>query len=115
MNEAIGAAVYLVLALAVVIGIRAVFSKTGPRKKLDRVAAHTPSLRVAPTENTKKAQSQHPRAQHGHALPWVIPTALAPTETRVENKKAAKTAKTVSERLEIIELRLDRLAGRVAQ
>jgi hypothetical protein len=115
MNEAIGAAVYLVLALAVVAGIRAAFSQAAPRKKLDSVTAHARSPRAAIGDNTKKAQRPSPPAQHGHALPWVIPTALAPAANHTENKKAAAPVKTISQRLEIIELRLDRIARRVSQ
>jgi hypothetical protein len=113
MNEIICAAVYLILALAVAVGIRAVYL-TGPRKKPDSVTADTRSPRAAAIENTKRAQRQHPSAQYEHALPWVIPTALAPAGTGVETKKAATPVKTISERLKIIELRLDRISRHLA-
>lgn len=114
MSEAIGAAVYLVLALAVLVGIRAAFSKAGPGKKLERVAAHARLPRAALIENTKREQRQSHPAHHEHALPWVIPTDLAPAKNYIESKKAATTVKTISERLEIVELQLDRIAGRVS-
>jgi hypothetical protein len=114
MNEAIGAAVYLVLALAVVAGIRAAFWNAEPEKKLKKVTAPVRLPRAAPAGNARKVQRPSPHVQQGHALPWVIPTALAPAESHFNNKKPA-TVKTISERLEIVELRLDRIAGRVAQ
>ena len=113
MNEAIGAAVYLVLALAVVVGIRAAFANSERRKKLEIVTAPARSPRAATADNTK-AQRQPPRAQHGHALPWVIPTALAPAGTGVETKEAATPNKAISERQEIIELRVDRIVRHLA-
>ena len=115
MNEAIGAAVYLVLALAVVVGIKAAFAKVGPEKKAERVTAHVRPSRAKPTGNATRAKPQSPPAQHGHALPWVIPTALAPAKNYIEDQKAAAPVKTISERLQIIELRLDRIARRVSQ
>jgi hypothetical protein len=113
MNEIIGPAVYLILALAVAAGIRAVLLAQ-PRKKPDRVTAPTRSPPVAATGNTKRVQRQHPGADYEHALPWVIPTALAPAGTRVETKKIATPVKTISERLEIIELRVDRIVRHLA-
>ena len=108
MNEIIGAAVYLILALAVGAGIRAVLAAR-PRKKPDRLTAPTRSPSVAATGNIKRAQRQDSGANHQHALPWVIPTALAPAATGVENKKAAVHVRTIAERLEIIESRVDRI------
>ena len=107
MDEMIGAAVYLILALAVAAGIRAVLAARAGQK-LD-VTPLTRSSPVAATAHIKRAQRQHPGAEHGHALPWVIPTALAPAATGVENKKAAVHVRTIAERLEIIESRVDRI------
>ena len=108
MDEMIGAAVYLILALAVAAGIRAVLAARAGQK-LDLVTPLTRSSPVAATAHIKRAQRQHPGAEHGHALPWVIPTALAPAATGVENKKAAVHVRTIAERLEIIESRVDRI------
>jgi hypothetical protein len=113
MNEIIGAAVYLILALAVGAGIRAVLAAR-PRKKPDRLTAPTRSPSVAATGNIKRAQRQDSGANHQHALPWVIPTALAPAGTCVETKKAAAPVKTIAERLEIIESRVDRIIRHLA-
>ena len=113
MNEIIGAAVYLILALAVAAGIRAVLAAR-PRKKPDRLTAPTRSPSVAATSNIKRAQRQDSGANHQHALPWVIPTALAPAGTCVETKKAAAPVKTIAERLEIIESGVDRIIRHLA-
>ena len=115
MNETIGAAVYFVLALAIALGVRAAFSKAGPKKKMNRVTAHTRSPLAALAEIAEEAQRQNPSAEHEHALPWVIPTALAPVGTYIENKKAATTVEEISERLEVIESRLDRITGLALQ
>jgi len=114
MNETIGVAVYFVLALAVVVGFRAAFSKVGSGKTLEKVSAHARSPRAAPIENMKRAHRQSAPAQQ-HFLPWAIPTALAPAQYHLENKKTATSVKTISERLEILELRLDRIARRASQ
>src|SRR5215204_5769458 len=108
MDEMIGAAVYLILALAVAAGIRAVLAARAGQK-LDRVTAPARPSPVAAAAHIKRVQRQHPGAEHGHALPWVIPTALAPAATGVESKKAAVHVRTIAERLEIIESRVDRI------
>ena len=87
MNEIVGVAVYLILALP----SRLAQSRLGGAawKKSNRVTAPTRSSPVAATGNIKRAQRQDLGANHEHALPWVIPTALAPAGTCVETKKAA--------------------------
>ena len=88
MDEMIGVAVYLILALAVAAGIRAVLAARAEQKP-NRLTPPTRSSPVAATGNIKRAQRQDLGANHEHALPWVIPTALAPAGTCVETKKAA--------------------------
>lgn len=113
MNEVIGPAIYLILALAIAAGIRAVLAAR-PGRKPDSVTAPARSRPVAAAGHTRRAQQQHPDAGFEHALPWVIPTALAPAGTCVETKKAATPNNTISERLEIIELRVDRIVRHLA-
>ena len=113
MNEVIGPAIYLILALAIAAGIRAVLAAR-PGRKPDSVTAPTRSRPVAAAGHTRRAQQQHPDAGFVHALPWVIPTALAPAGTCVETNKAATPVKTISERLAIIESRVDRIVMHLA-
>ena len=74
MNEMIGVAVYLVLALVIAVGVRA--AKAGSGKKLNSVTAPARPSVAARARIAKEAQSRKPDAQHEHALPWVIPTAI---------------------------------------
>jgi hypothetical protein len=107
MNEAIGAAVYVLLALAVAVGFGAVFPKAGRKKKVDGVPARTQS---PPAPLTEEAQRHNATAAHEHALPWAIPPDLAP-----ENKTSAITVEEIAKRLEVIELRLARTSGLALQ
>ena len=104
MNEAIGAAVYVLLALAVAVGFGAVLPKAGSKKK---VTARTQS---PPAPLTEEAQRHNATAAHEHALPWAIPPDLAP-----ENKTSAITVEEIAKRLEVIELRLARTSGLALQ
>jgi hypothetical protein len=107
VNEAIGAAVYLLLALAVAVGFSAAFPKAGRRQKVNSVA---PGTQSPPAPVTGEAQRHNATAAHEHALPWVIPPDLAP-----ENKTSAITVEEIAQRLEAIELRLARSTGLALQ
>jgi hypothetical protein len=104
MNEMIGVAVYLVLALVVAVGIRA--AKAGSGNKPNPVAAPARSRVVARAKTVEQVQSRKPNAKPEHALPWVIPTATAPAAPYIEKKKAPTTVEAISRRLDAIEARL---------
>jgi hypothetical protein len=113
VNELIGAAVYLVLALAVAVGARAVFTTARPKKMLNSVTARTqsPLAVLAEIVEEAEAQRQNSSSEHEHALPWVIPTDSAPVAAYMENKKAPTTIEEIAERLVVVESRLDRITG----
>ena len=131
MNEAIGVAVYLVLALAVAVGIRAAFLSAKPRstagsgRKPDSVAARVQASPAPVAKAVEKARRSNPSLQRrhaptraipqDHALPWIIPTALVPAATYNDNKKAAMTVEELAERLAAIESRLSRISGVAAR
>jgi hypothetical protein len=109
MNEIIGVAVYLVLALVVAVGTRAVL-KARSGKRPNSVAAPSRPHVAARTKIAKEVQSRSPGAKHGHALPWVIPTATAPAAPYIEQKKAPASVEAISRRLDVVEARLGRIA-----
>jgi hypothetical protein len=101
MNETIGVAVYLVLALAIAVGIRAAFSKEAPIKKADSVTVRTRSRLAALAAIAGEAQRQ---GEHEHALPWIIPTHTAPveyTENKVERPPSIQPRLDGISRLEV--------------
>jgi hypothetical protein len=111
MNEIIGVAVYLLLAMIVAVGIRAV-SKAGAGKKPNSVTPSAGLRVVARAKIAKEAQPRKPNVKHEHALPWVIPTAMAPAAPTIEKKKAPTTVEAISRRLDVVEARLGRIAAR---
>jgi hypothetical protein len=124
MNEAIGAAVYLVLALTIAVGVRALFLTGRPVRKTGATARIQPPF--APIAKvSQKARRPNPRAEHRHAtpravpqehaLPWVIPTALTPAVTFCDSKNATMSVEEICERLVAIESQLERIGGQAVR
>jgi predicted membrane-bound mannosyltransferase len=124
MNEAIGAAVYLVLALTIAVGIWAVFRTGRPVRKAG-ATARTQAHPAPIAKVSENAWRPHPRAEHRHAvppavpqehaLPWVIPTALTPEATYGDSKKATMSIEELCERLVAIESQLKRIGGKAVR
>ena len=124
MNEAIGAAVYLVLALTIAVGIWAVFLTGRPVRKAG-ATARTQSRPAPIAKVSEKGRRPNPHAAHRHvvpraapqehALPWVIPTALTPAVTYGDSKKATMSVEELSERLVAIESQLKRIGGQAVR
>lgn len=111
MNEVIGVAVYLLLALVVAVGIRAV-SRAGAGKKPNSVTPPAGLHVVARAKIVKEAQPRKPNVKSDHALPWVIPTATVPAAPTIEKKKAPTSVEAIARRLDVVEARLGRIAAR---
>jgi hypothetical protein len=111
MNEIIGVAVYVLLALVIAVGIRAVSKSRAGKQPNGSLPLTRPHV-VARARIVKGAQSLNPNAKHEHALPWVIPTATAPAAPHTEKKKAPTSVEAISRRLDVVEARLGRIATR---
>ena len=111
MEGVIGGGVYLVLALAVAVGIYAVFETSGRKHKLNTASSHPHSPLFALALVAEETQRQSSKAaEQPNSLPWVIPTAMPPTTGAfTESKNAAPTIEELVARLNLIEARLDRI------
>jgi len=95
MNEIIGVAVYLVLALVVAVGFWAAYSKADSGKKRNSAPAPIRS-QAARAKIVTQAQPRKANTKPEHALPWVIPTATAPAAPSIERKKVPTTVEAIS-------------------
>jgi hypothetical protein len=105
MYEAVGIGVYLVLGLVILVAILAVF-RNGEREGLTPL---TTLLNIAEEAHRHPDKRAQPWASpSAHALPWVIPP--APVGAYAKNQKATPTLGEISERLDVIEARLNLIA-----
>lgn len=110
MTALMGAAMYLVLGLAVVVGVFAAFQSPSLKQAPDNAATPTHlSLSALGSLSALAEIAEQSLGQQGHALPWVIPPSLAPPNAEIEAKKLS-TVEEISERLGLLETQIDRIA-----
>lgn len=102
MDQTIGAAVYFVLALAIAVGIRAVFTKAGTQQELNLMAASDASPQDGNEVSGESQQFNDPE----HGLPWVSPQALDPNT----NYRPPLTCEEISEIFKKIDFELSQIS-----
>lgn len=95
MSETIGATIYLVLALTVAVGIRAIVLSAGSRKELNFETALAETL-----EEEAQPLNEAPE----DVLPWVTPLALTPPVNT--NYRPPITREEISEMFKKIDFQL---------
>ncbi len=103
----IGIGVYLLLGLAIVVGVIAVFQNSLSRQRRE------PSGSLAPLEAlaniAEEAHRHNPPEQT--ALPWIPPPAPVAVQADSPQKTPTPSLAEISERLKVLEFRVDQISG----
>jgi hypothetical protein len=111
MTEVTGILVYLVLALTVTVALHAALEKPSLQQQKKKAPANTHAALAALAGVAEELLRQN--QSESHALPWVIPPALAPAETGIGNRGAAIDREEASGMHDAVETRLRQMVTEV--